>query len=337
MAALMGSFALLAPGTAAAEPPSATDFEQALGGFERGAVSPEGRTFRSDVLEAPDRFDLAGLAGETRHAELRGRVEGGAWTEWTESANGDPVWFGGMDELQVRAHGWEPSGKVHYVSVTDATAEPESAARAGGGGMPDVITRRQWGANRESGGCRPRTGAEYGKVKAASIHHTVSAVKYSRAEAKSMVLGICRHHRYTNGWNDIGYNTLVDRFGRIYIGRDGGPGRPVIGAHAEGFNAQTTGVAMLGTHTSQPISKAALKGVSKWLAWKLPQHGSDGTGKVRMTSAGGQTTRYPAGTTIRTLRIIGHRRTNFTECPGNALARQLSKIRRKVVRRINGR
>jgi len=110
----------------------------------------------------------------------------------------------------------------------------------------------------------------------------------------------------------------------------------VIGAQAQGFNSQTTGVAVLGTHTSNPISRPAMRGLVKWLAWKLPEHGSDATGKVRMTSAGGETTRYPAGERIRTLRIIGHRVTNYTECPGDALADQLSKVRRKVIRRIGG-
>ena len=333
IAALVGGAALLFPAAADAEPPTGFDFEQRLGSAERSARSAE-HGFRSEVLEAPARFDLAGLQGEPREAELRARVEGGAWTDWTESANGDPVWFGGMDELQVRTHGWEPQGKVHYVSVSDATTQP--AARAGGGGMPNVISRGQWGANKEQGGCKPREGAEYGKVKAASVHHTVSAVRYSESEAKSMILGICRFHRNSNGWNDIGYNALVDRFGNIYAGRDGGLSRPVIGAQAQGFNSQTTGVAVLGTHTDKPIRKATMRGLTKWLAWKLPEHGSDATGKVRMKSAGGETARYPAGERIRTLRIIGHRVTNFTECPGNALADQLPKLRRRVIDKIGG-
>ncbi len=332
IAALLGGAALLAPGSAAAETPAATDFAQALGSVERGAASVEGRVFKSRVLKAPAAFDLAGLEGERREAELRGRTTGGAWTDWAETANGDPVWFGGMDELQVKTHGWRPAGRVHYVSVTEGSSPV--AARAGSGGMPKVISRGQWGANQSQGGCKPRQRADYGKVKAASVHHTVSAVAYSRSEAKGMVLGICRFHRNSNGWNDIGYNALVDRFGNIYAGRDGGLSRAVLGAQAQGFNAQTTGVAVLGTHTSNPVSKKAMRGLAKWLAWKLPEHGSDATGKVRMTSAGGETTRYPAGKKIRTARIISHRVTNYTECPGDALVAQMSKLRKKVIRRI---
>ena len=337
-----GIAALLAPAGAAASATGATDPTQPVGSFERVSAGPAHRehehegekTFKSGVLTAPARFDLAGLKGELREAELRGRVEGGKWTDWAHSANGDPVWFGGMDELQIRTHGWRPNGRVQYMNVTQSS--PNLSRRAAGGDSPEVISRRQWGANKNSGGCQPRGGASYGRVKAASVHHTVSAVKYSRGEAKEMVLGICRYHRYTNGWDDIGYNALVDRFGNIYAGRAGGLGRAVIGAHAEGVNAQTTGVAVLGTHTSTPVSKRAKRGIVKWLAWKLPEHGLDGTGRARIKSAGGQTARYPAGERFKTLRIIGHRVTNFTSCPGDALFGQLPEIRKKVIRRIGG-
>ncbi len=324
--------ALLGPAGASASTPEATDFTQPVGGVDKAADHEHGHgVYKSRVLQAPARFDLAGLSGELREAELRGRAEGGEWTDWTETANGDPVWFGGMDELQVRTHDWRPSGSVHYVSVTEGSAQ---ASVRGGNDMPNVVSRRQWGANKKNGGCKPRRDADYGRVKAASVHHTVSAVDYSESQAPGMVLGICRFHRNSNGWDDIGYQALVDRYGNVYEGRAGGLGRAVIGAHAQGVNAQTTGVAVLGTHTSTPVSEKAMRGLVKWLVWKLPEHGLDGTGKARMVSAGGESARYRAGEKFRTLRIIGHRVTNHTACPGGALVDQLPQLRKKVLRKI---
>jgi uncharacterized protein with LGFP repeats len=162
------------------------------------------------------------------------------------------------------------------------------------------------------------------------VHHTVTADKYTPAEAPSVVLGICRYHRNGNGWNDIGYNALVDRFGTLYAGRAGGIKRSVIGAHAQGFNGQTTGVASVGTHTTTGIGPAALDSVTSYLAWKLAVHALPAQGKTTMTSAGGDASRYEEGARVRLNRIIGHGRVGLTACPGAALNAQLGEIRRST-------
>ena len=360
---------LLAPALSAHQYlPGARDFEQPLTGVERvseaasATVTPraghdghpgEGPvSYRSGVIVAPARFDAAGLARELRPLELRGRESGGEWSEWIEIANGDPAWFGGADELQLRTRGWRPHGTLHYVNVSGDSTPAEGAltgvrqavngavvaaagllavdAAAADPAEPDVVSRRAWGADLDRGGCEPRVRASYDQVKAAVVHHTVGSNNYSKAEAPSVVLAICRYHRNALNWNDIGYNALVDRFGTIYAGRDGGLGRAVIGAHAQGVNAQTTGVAVMGTHTNQAIGKPAMQGLTQWLAWKLVQHGQTTEGKAKMVSAGGETSRYRAGDRFRMQRIVGHRRTNLTECPGDELNRQLAKLRRRV-------
>ena len=367
LAAVLGLGWLLAPALSA-EPygPGARDFEQRLPDVERlqqAARAAAGHgdegpvTHLSPVIEAPARFDAAGIAKELRPIELRARTDDGEWSPWLEIANGDPAWFGGADQLQVRARGWRPEGRIHYVNVSGDSTPSEglvTAAREAVNGAvvaaagllsadpaqadpakPKIVSRAAWGADRRNGGCEPRRKPSYGRVKAAIVHHTVGANNYSEAEAPDILLAICRYHRNALNWDDIGYQALVDRFGNIYAGRDGGLGRPVVGAQAQGVNEQTTGVAMMGTHTSRGIAKQAMGGLKRWLAWKLVKHGLTTKGRARLRSAGGDTSRYPKGERFRTKRIVGHRKTNLTECPGNGLNRELDSVRRRVQRVID--
>src|SRR5437016_1926200 len=63
-------------------------------------------------------------------------------------------------------------------------------------------------------------------------------------------------HVQGNGWNDIGYNYLIDPNGVLYEGRGGGDG--VMGAHFSCVNSGTMGVALLGTFSVVPAPAAAL-------------------------------------------------------------------------------
>ena len=68
-----------------------------------------------------------------------------------------------------------------------------------------------------------------------------------------LIRGMYKYHTQSLGWSDIGYNFLVDRFGRIWIGRAGGARRPVRGAHTLGFNGTSCGVAVIGNfETTKP-------------------------------------------------------------------------------------
>ena len=109
---------------------------------------------------------------------------------------------------------------------------------------PPIIGRDVWNGGRS----KPRKAPEYGEVQVAFVHHTVTANDYGPEESAGIVLSICKYHRDTNGWNDLGYNFLVDRYGQVFEGREGGVDAAVIGAQAQGYNRLSTGVAIIGTH-----------------------------------------------------------------------------------------
>ena len=95
------------------------------------------------------------------------------------------------------------------------------------------------------------------RCKLAVVHHTAGTNRYTPAQAAAIVRGIEVYHVKGNGWNDIGYNFLVDRFGTVYEGRGGGMTRNVIGAHALGFNTGTVGVALIGNFHARDAERAA--------------------------------------------------------------------------------
>jgi hypothetical protein len=167
-------------------------------------------------------------------------------------------------------------------------------------------------------------------VKAVHVHHTVSLNDYSPAEAPAMVLAICRYHRNSNGWDDIGYNALVDKYGVLYEGRAGGLDQPVIGAQAQGFNSETAGIASIADHTSVGATPATLDALARFIRWKLQVHLQPLSGPVTLRSSGGSASKYGAGASVTVERVIGHRDTGRTACPGELLYGQLDQLRAMV-------
>jgi hypothetical protein len=333
-----GSFVYASPALAgSASAPRASDFEQALQPhFFRSGAAP-----RSGVIATRGRFDLVGLkwrSAQRVRAQIRVRSTGGAWSPWTAMVDDagagrdtEPVWTGRADALQLRLNRMPRGLRAHFVRVSRAPeaaaarparlrARARAAARAG---VPTIIPRAAWGAD----ACPPRATPSYGEVQVGFVHHTVSANHYGPQDSAAMVLAICRYHRNSNGWNDIGYNFLVDRYGQVFEGRAGGVDQPVIGAQAQGYNAVSTGIANIGTFTSSGQTPAAVQAMAQLLAWKLSLHGVPVTGQVTVTSNGGASNRYPQGKDVTFERISGHRDADATECPGDALYAQLGEIR----------
>jgi uncharacterized protein with LGFP repeats len=173
---------------------------------------------------------------------------------------------------------------------------------------------------------------QYGSVQLAFVHHTENPNGYLPGEVPAMLRAIYAFHTFVNGWNDIGYNFVIDAFGRIFEARAGGVDEPVVGAHAGGYNLVSSGVAVLGSFMSQPISPAARRALQQLLAWKLALHGVPAEGRVtvRVNPAGARYSRFPANARVSLPRIAGHRDADSTDCPGNVLYGELPGIRPRV-------
>src|SRR4051794_40666168 len=319
LASAVALVCVLMPVSSAFAAPRASDFERR---------APD----RADArIVAPRTFNLVGLnwrGNASPDVELRARLHSG-WSRWRHvgvhgAGGSDPVWVGRARVVQYRLSRRMPGLRLHFVSVGRGRVAAR-ASQATDTPFP-YVTRGQWGADQ----CRPRTAPEYGVVKAVAVHHTVSLNDYTPEEAPQIVLAICRYHRNSNGWNDIGYNALVDKYGTIYEGRAGGLDQAIVGAHAQGFNSQTAGVANIGDYSSVSASDEALRATADYIRWKLAVHGQPLSGPVTLTSGGGPESRYPAGTKVTVDRVLGHRDLGKTACPGDGLYDQMDQIRSLV-------
>ncbi len=313
-------------------------------GIERFSLAAHDRASRS-----LSEFDLVGLswpAGTTDgHARIRVRTDR-EWSDWMEvEGNAEegpdlgsreaaagrgrlispPVWVDRADGLQidsalpVTAHlvRDRPKAAASPLALAGRVLGGESSAGALVA-RPEIRTRGEWLAR------EPKTGASIGRVKVGFVHHTVGANDYSADQVPGILRGIQAYHMDSNGWDDIGYNFLVDRFGRIWEGRGGGIDRSVIGAHAGGFNTNTTGVAVLGTFTEVQAPVAATQAISRLFSWKLPLHGADPAGQSAIESKG--STRFAAGEIVTLKNVSGHRDVSQTSCPGGLLYARVPQI-----------
>ena len=301
------------------------------------------------VAQAPAAFDLVGLHWRGSGA-VRFRTEraDGTWSSWRISAPesddlpdrntaeatrsrgwhlGNPFWVGRSERIQYRLGRGVRRLRAYFVRSpllggTPQHVQPFTA------NAPAIITRAQWGADEQIRRNRKKGPKIADNVHFAIVHHTAGSNNYSRAQSASIVRAIELYHVLGNGWNDIGYIFLVDKYGQVFEGRYGGIDRNVVGAHAQGFNTGSVGVALLGTYTSTAPSAAALRSLEALLAWRLDLVHVDPRSSLTYISGGNP--RFAAGAPVFLRAISGHRDTGFTTCPGYALYRRLPAIARAV-------
>ncbi len=233
-----------------------------------------------------------------------------------------PFWTGPSKAIQYRTAGRVSRVRAYFVR---SPRQRLPAKRVDLAGAPAVIDRAGWHADEAIRRAPPYYADS---VHVAIVHHTAGSNSYTRAQSASIVRAIELYHVQGNGWNDIGYNFLVDKYGQIFEGRYGGMTRPVIGAHSEGFNSGSVGVAVIGDYSSTSITPAARAALVSLLAWRLDLDHADPASSVVRVSAGNP--RYRAGTAVTLRAISAHRDVYPTSCPGAGLYGQLAAIRTAV-------
>lgn len=293
------------------------------------------------------RFTAAGVTWSATAAPAKVIVqvrirENGVWLDWQQvdaaqdadpgsadmkKANArrstEPITSANADAIQVRVDTatTKAPAQLNLVTVdpgnspadSNVAGTPAASAQAGTR-APAIITRAQWGADESMRTCSPSYSST---IKAGFVHHTVNSNNYSAADVPALIRGIYAFHVNGNGWCDVGYQFIVDKFGRIFEGRAGGVDKPVIGAQAGGFNTYTFGVSGLGDFSTAQPTSAMVSGITQVLGWKLGLHNRNPRSSTVLISAGGPNTGYPAGQAVAVNVVSGHRDVDLTGCPMN--------------------
>lgn len=283
-----------------------------------------------------------GLEGDPEEAPEVDQARAGVGPVWLGTRGVSAVRIrvtnGLVSDLRVDAMSFEPATSAAGATTRAASSTIATPATPAGG--PPVHVRSSWApggwvaVNPE---CSPSPEVNEDFLHAV-VHHSDTSNSYVQADVPGILAGMYRFHTTTQKWCDIAYNFFVDRFGGVWEGRSGGMDHAIEGGHAKGFNKQSVGIALLGTHQTGGTypavtpSAAALLSLRDVLAWKLGSQGIDPQANVSVTSSGN--TRYAEGVAVSLPAIGGHGDNGYTSCPGDLARKRLPQLRIDVASRI---
>lgn len=216
----------------------------------------------------------------------------------------------GMDSLEVYL--WQFG--IPAIAPVTVPVTPRGNCLA-----PPLVPQSVWRAGLPA----PKPGRTATATHHCIVHHSGSNTRDTNFT--EVVRGYYIYHTTVNGWDDIGYNYLVDPRGVVYAGRDpekaGIAQDNVLGAHFCGKNSGTMGVCVIGNYVTERPSAAAMQSLQTLLSWKIYKDGLDPFGSQRHPDAGGAL--LPV--------IAGHREGCATECPGDSLYAGLPDLRQALL------
>lgn len=179
---------------------------------------------------------------------------------------------------------------------------------------PTVCERNCWCPNND---CPPPAAYTPTVPTHLIVHHSAGA------NTSSNFAGVVAYywdlHVNTNGWDDIGYNWLIDPNGVVYEGRGSGN----TGAHFSCLNSGTSGICLIGDYRTAQPSLASLQALSELLLFEACLNG---------INPAGQSTHASSQLNLR--HVSGHRDANSatvgcpagTVCPGQVVYDKLDSL-----------
>jgi hypothetical protein len=259
--------------------------------------------------------------------QIRFSTDAEKWTPWQPMARDDHSVDKGSTLLyvgdpahryyQLQVAGALAAANLHfyYPGTTVAAAAEEATGEARDllgcpCPQPEYQTRSQWCP---SDNCPIRGTPVTTAVTHLIVHHTAGPNELS--DWAAYMRSVWDFHVNGRGWDDIGYNWLIDPNGVIYQGR----GDNIRGAHFCSSNTGTMGVAMMGDYTDREPSSAALLALRHLLAWKSCDRDFDPQ-EVAFHPSSGRNLR----------RVSGHRDGCDTACPGDQFYPLFGQVRQGV-------
>jgi hypothetical protein len=293
------------------------------GGAVRLAEAAHPAGALAHAVRSPRTFQLVGVRWRgAGSVSLRAWRTGGGWTRWAAASLEAPVWTGPARRVRLRQRGDVRDLSVTFITSPRVGSPSPGTVLPAAVDRPRIVTRAGWHADESIRRAEPSYAPE---LKMVFVHHTDTATSAPCSDSARIVRGIYAYHVRVNGWNDIGYNFLVDKCGTVFEGRYGGTTKPVIGAQTKGFNTGSAGIAVIGTYGSARPRRAAVAALKRLIAWRLDVAHVDPAARVEMVSSGNE--RYPAGRHVVLNAVSGHRDGSPTSCPGSALYARLPRIR----------
>lgn len=205
-----------------------------------------------------------------------------------------------------------------------AAAGAAEATRAAAGPQR-VLPRRAWARDlpvpRDLDVERP------GDVRFLLVHHSATPNEYGRDEVIDQLRMFHRLHTGSErNWPDIAYNFLVDRYGGVWEGRAGSLTAPVKSSATGGSQGYAQLACFIGDLSEDPPTPAARTSMLRLLAALADRYRVDTRPGATTSFVSRGSNRWPAGRTVTTATIAGHRDMTLTACPGDGVYRQVREL-----------